>query len=67
MPLLVLALRSIELVLGFVARTTWPQFIVLACITVFGLTLQACVMWLCTLSLSAFTYGWVEVVYQLAH
>ena len=67
MSLLVLTLRSIWLVLGLVARTTWSQFIVLACVAVFGLTLQACMMWLCSCSLYAFVYGWTEVAYRLAH
>ncbi len=62
-----LVLRSLALILGFVARTTWPQFIVLACVGLLGLTLQACVMWLCSSSLYAFVYGWTEVVYRLAH
>ncbi len=67
MSVLVLALRSIFLVLGLVTRLTNAQFMVAACIGVIACALQAALVMLCTYDLYAFLYGWTELAYRFAH
>ena len=67
MFVLILALRSIFLVLGLVARLTNAQFMVAACIGVLACTLQEALVVLCTYDLYAFAYGWTELAYRFIH